>query len=366
MSAVLPWHWMTGPRYALYNDGVLQTVQDNTLDASTEYAGVVFQAPPGGESLSEVGFYSTSPNGTVPTYRVSIQGVGSTGIRDGTVKGGGSPASTTVVPSSSSTFYRTTLDNAYSASGGEWLWAGIDYSSGTIDASNHARLRYKLHFGPSVGGLYSQYKFGSDTKISDMPLIVVGNGTVDLAGFGIANFNSSTYAIDSNGSIHETAMEFSVPDDGVTYSLAGAEWLYDPQASGHTYTQSLYSGGAVTDTTAAATATIDTEYGDEAIAFNRIMFSSSQALTNGATYRIGLDATTGTTATSLYTYTTGDAQSHAFQQMGWGFGLSHRTTGNWTDVSDELPICRLLFSQLAGGGGGGGIVALIGSGGLIV
>src|SRR5438105_4685448 len=76
------------------------------LDQTTDQIEYIFQAAEA-ITITRLGFRYGTRTGTPPTYQVSLQGVDGTGVPDGTVKGGGSPASATFTPPADATWDAT-------------------------------------------------------------------------------------------------------------------------------------------------------------------------------------------------------------------------------------------------------------------
>lgn len=110
------------------------------LDSASDEYAIVFRAQKD-MTVNQVGLVVDNLVGS-PTYLVSIQGVSaSTGDPDGTIKGGGSPASSNWSPSATGLQW-VTLDNSYNVSAEEVISIVVeDGTSGTNpDASNYVDM----------------------------------------------------------------------------------------------------------------------------------------------------------------------------------------------------------------------------------
>src|SRR5688572_26797065 len=121
-------------------DAAFQTATNVSLDASNDGVGWVFQAN-SADAITHLGFRYGARTGTPPTYRISLQSpTAAGGLPDGTVLGGGSPASGTFTPPADATWDGTwqwvALTNSYTPSRGQLLVSAIEHSSGTVDGSN--------------------------------------------------------------------------------------------------------------------------------------------------------------------------------------------------------------------------------------
>lgn len=344
------------PRLVLINgmDSFIATISSTTINAIGDGIASAFQAPES-FTLSEVGFYIASVTGSPGNLRVSVQGADSSanGEPDGTVAGGGSPASVTFATPSAG-WNRVTLDNAHAVTRGDILSVAVESISGTWDGSNFVSLSHGA--GPThESGFGRSYSKPSTSWVRNNQLSVIsaGNGTLDYVGHGVYDINTADYPVDGNGSFEEVGLKFTVPDDGVSYTLEGVGFFYSTTAAAG-YTHNLYSGGAAGDTTPAISQAYDEQLGSEGTQLHTTWLDTAQALTNGATYRVALRQTSTTATSQFYTYTLGDNDARLGESNGWDMSLSHRTSGNWTDVALEIPVCWLWMTAEAAGGGGSG------------
>lgn len=103
-----------------------------------------------------------------PVLRISLQGAANRITPDGTVKGGGSPASATFTPAVG--FSQITFANSYNPTAGEILSLVCEYSSGTIGGSNRANIAmrvtnlaaaYAPYYASRTAGTWAQGDTGS-------------------------------------------------------------------------------------------------------------------------------------------------------------------------------------------------------------
>jgi len=124
------------------------------LDSANDQAAWIFhcgRADGSTVAIEKVGVVVTATAGSVPNYTLSIQGVTSARKPDGTIKGGGSPAS--VVTSSFSAGYNEfSLANTYTPSAGEQLALVITNSA--ADAGNNITIA--TGYTANVGGAAAQ------------------------------------------------------------------------------------------------------------------------------------------------------------------------------------------------------------------
>lgn len=127
-----PWQFESGGSFNNFDLAASNSAVEFIFDVDNDGSGNL--------TITHVGFRYGARTGTPPTFKISLQGVDGSGLPDGTIKGGASPASATFTPPASTAWDGTwrwiALDNAYVAAPGELLALVIKYDSGTIDASN--------------------------------------------------------------------------------------------------------------------------------------------------------------------------------------------------------------------------------------
>src|SRR5262245_2059365 len=97
-------------------------ISNFTLNANNDQVEFVFQVREA-VTITRLGFRQGTVTGTSPEFKISLQGVDTSGNPDGTIKGGGSPAEDLFTPAggANSTWLWKTLDNSYAAAAGEFL-----------------------------------------------------------------------------------------------------------------------------------------------------------------------------------------------------------------------------------------------------
>lgn len=314
-------------------------------------------------SITRLGFRSASKTGTTPTYKISLQGINSSGRADGTIKGGGSPASATFSPTSLSwsnaTFQWLTLDNAYACTRGEFLAVVIGHDSGTIDGSNYMSVTTTTTNAVHRFPCYVTYDGNTSTATrSGTPL--VGYGSSGTA-YGAPIQSASQTSFNSGSAADELATRFTLPSGwGNTYQVAGFRML-GAFAAGGTTKFNLYSGGGASDTTVIASATFTHDYVSSNSGGNFLFYFSDTTIPTlnfGSTYRLGIQPQGAQNVTINWMGVASQADFEAFP-MGQNFGYSSRVDGgNWTDdLTQRLAIEPILvdITEPSGGGGGGGI-----------
>ena len=124
-----------------------------TLNQSTDQAEFILDSVANG-SITRVGFRPSAKNGTATTWKISLQGGdGATGNPDGTVKGGGTPASATFTNAAltAGSWIWITLDNAYTIAYGESFSIVIAYDSGTAPSAGVNDVSVSMASGVTTG-----------------------------------------------------------------------------------------------------------------------------------------------------------------------------------------------------------------------
>lgn len=191
--------------------------------------------------------------GTMPTYRLSLQGVDGSGLPNGTIKGAGNSAFVTFVPTTgngfaNSTFTWLALGTAYTpATIGEILALVIDVSSGTASSTNRISVNHGIQNtaeGAQPGLPYvlldTNLTWAGGDKVSAIAALW-GYKTASEV-FGLPLESITTQAVSATT---EVALRFTLPSDyGSTFQILGARWSAAVAANaGRLYRLSLYSGG---------------------------------------------------------------------------------------------------------------------------
>jgi hypothetical protein len=335
MSIGMPWQIQTTTAYTGF-----------ILNQSTDQLEWILQAPASG-TLTRLGFRPSAFTGTATTWKISIQGVnGATGNPDGTIKGGGSPASATFTNAalSAGAYKEVTLDNAYAVTGGEFFAIVLAYSSGTT---------------PSVGvnDLTVSYTSGQSTNARFPYAITNDNGTRAKAGnqtpcisygtastmYGWPSTAAYTATYNSGSSPNIYAMKFTRPSGhGSTYTVRGVRWLgSNPTGAGDNFTINLYSS----DLTVLQTITIDST---NSVAASNGYFTyyfsdvTLAALSFGSSYYLGIVPNTTSASTVLNGITVASSADFAAWQSGTDFCVASISGG----VATDIPASRLFMEIL--------------------
>jgi hypothetical protein len=336
-----------------------------TLDASTDAMEFIFQAP---ESIviTKLGFRYGARTGTPPTFKISLQGVDGSGNPDGTIKGGGSPASATFTPPASTawdgTWQWVTLANSYTCARGELLALVIKFDSGTIDGSNNSSFTELVNAGSEAQGFpYAiQNNAGARTK---RPLLPVYGYASSTTAYGNPCETAIAKAVfGSTDNPDEVGMTFNLPAGwGDTYKVVGVRFLISPNA-GSTLDVTIYDTDGSTVLQRVA---YDTDHGTTSTAQYEILFDEAtlSTLNFGSTYRVSV-APAGTI--TLYGLQVDAAADWDAWPGGQDFAYSTRVdAGAWTqDATKRLLLELILADVTEPAGGGGGSTRLV-NGGLV-
>ena len=330
------------------------------LDASGDKVGWIVKAPKA-ITVDRIAACFDSKAGTPPTYAYSLYGITSAGVPDTTKLGATNNATGTHAPTavSNDSFHEVTLAESVAFDAGDKFAIVIEYSSGTINASNFANYQYGHPATTSnydYGTGYALTNTASWTKQTAIrPSILFGDGTEWYGGVPFAGIRTSR-AFNTGSSPSEEGFKFTAPAFGSlgSYALRGIRCgLALSIASG---TQSvnlrLFAGGATTDTTVTQSEAIDTDCfaAPDSFSHKDLVFTgTAPVLTVGSTYRVSLTASSANSHTA-YSLPLTSANHVTALGLGSGFCRSHRAGGNWTDVTTEVPmILGLIVEDLAGG-----------------
>lgn len=365
---------MADAHYLTYGDphpGLSFSFTNFTLNGGTDQVEWIVQAE-AGVVITKLGFRYGLRTGTdtTLTYKISIQGVTIAGVPDGTIKGGGTPASKTFVPPGNSSWDGTwqwiTLDNAWTVPDGDnFIAIVIAWDSGTISGANSSSFTSRgsgvnqgfpcsidNDAGARTRGITAPiYGYASASRVYGRPCSVTSSHT----------FNSGT------GTADEYAIKFTIPAAwGDTYKLIGIRGTFTLAAGGSlkvnlyggTDTTAANSTGATTEVTIHQDVTLDQDFtGATFSAITDILFDEATLVTlyAGATYRIGFQPQNTNNVTIVFTSVGTEADLDALNGGVDVCKSARLNAGNWTDTeTDRLQVGLIFrdFTEPTGGGGG--------------
>jgi hypothetical protein len=320
-----------------------------TLDQTTDAIEMLFQADEA-ITITKLGYRVNTITGTSPVFKISLQGISGAGLPDGTIKGGGSPASATFTPAAAPNWTWVTLDNAYTCTRGEFLAVVIQQNSGTIDASNNANFSHSYSsFGTWSFPHSIQNNNGTRTMQNNEPVLGYASSTV---AYGRPSASITSTAINSGTTPDEVAFAFTIPATLLsTYQVAGVWFPCTTPNTGTTVKLILYDG-----TTVLQDVTYDSDYSaSPGGTHNNIRGFFDEAtlstLNAGSTYRIGIQPQTATGISPFRVNVSAQADFEAWPG-GQNFWVSTRTdAGAWTDILTQRLIGGIIISDWTAGGG---------------
>lgn len=331
-----------------------------TLDQTTDAAEWIDQHRGPGDTITHIGFRYSLRTGTPPTFKISFQGVGTTGNPNGTILGGGTPASATFTPPADATWDGTwqwiQLDNSIALTRGQVISIVIAYSSGTINGSNSSAFSTLITNTQGRGGYpYAiSNNNGTRTRNQGWPIIAWKSSTA-VYGFPLLSFTQTQYSSDSTPD--EYALAFSLPSGSCSsYQLAGCRiWLGNNAAASKTGKIILYDTDG---TTILCTLTIDSDAfvvgGATADRTYTAYFQETTlpTLSPGSTYYLSLQAQETASNWSVTVFNVSAAADLGGFPMGTAWTLATKTNGgSFSPVTTSRPMIEPMFADITGGSG---------------
>lgn len=328
----------------------------HALDATNDAIGWVFQAP-SALTIAQLGCRIDLRAGTPPTYRISLQGVSATtGTPDGTVKGGGSPASTTFTPPADATWNAKwkwfALDNSYACSRGEMLSIVVEYSSGTVNGTNYTSIHYATNnMSVQAMGLpfASTNTAGTWAKqVFSWPLFGYRTSTSRL---GNIMQGSSAWTVATTG--QREVARFTVPAAwGATFKVVGVRAMISIPPASNTFKLGLWDG-----TTLLQDVTIDSDMlgGQNGARMCELYFdeSSLATLNCGTMYRVGVECI-GNSTTGLRVLDFNEYEDSEVWRCQMDVYREQWNGSAWVQNSTQVPEIAVIlddFTEPAAGGG---------------
>ena len=328
-----------------------QTFSSLAIDGATDTLEWVFQLE---ESvlITHVGFRPTLRTGTPPTLETGLMGQ-SSGIPDGTFKGGGSPASATFTPPASTAWNATwqwvALANAYQGSPGESLTSLVRYSSGTVDGSNNLSIASDSNgFHGRVALPYAiQNNAGSRTRSGQLPIFGYKSASKSY-GFPFSVFNATAYSSDS--SPNERALAFTIPYGmGSSFTIRKVRLRITTPAAAKNLRVDLYEGTSVLQTTGTLSSDNLRVNAQDSNILEAIFTDTTLAvLRPGTVYRVSLIPMSTASNIALVCAQANNAQDAAINGNG-NYYLSTRAGAAWTDDLTQRPLVDVYLDTLVDG-----------------
>ena len=349
-----------------------------TINSADDKVGFVSAWSVASEAISSVCFRHSLRTGTPVQHRISIQGIDTSGLPDGTIKGGGSPAVGAFTPPASTAWDATlqcvTLSNTYTPARGEILALVIEpcpnatapcSGAATPDGSNSSAYTPAANLmttsSPGIPYYLTKTDGGAWTKSSSTgtPLYayVTASRTV---GYPVQGWTqTSTY---NTGTEHGMVCQFPAAY-GSTFTIRGVRYAGRTPTAGTDIVVKLYSGGGASDTTVLQDVTYDSDAVSAAAGNNRyheFYFNESTltTLTWGNSYRVSIGTSGAGANLNLNYIEVGDSAQLTAYPGGTSCAATTRTSGNWTDTTTRRPVIDLILEETTkpSGGGGHGII----------
>ena len=329
---------------------------NHTLNAATDAAEFVFRADDA-ITITRLGFRQATLTGTAPVFRVSLQGVDSSGNPDGVDKTGAT-FDYTPTTGNNNTWQWVTLGASYTTARGELLALVIKHQSGTIDASNNCSFSLTSAFGP-VPGL--PYAIGNDAGVRTRQgaAACFGYGSAGTA-YGRPSETLITAAYSSASTPDERGVKFTLPAGmGDTFKLAGVSFFSGLQSAGVVDVVLYDTDG----TTVLQSASFDTDaFASTNPRWNYFPFDEAtlSTLSFGSAYRVVLKPTTG--SHTLHANTLDSAADAEAYPLGSAAAYTTRTdAGAWTDDAATRVQVGLVLADITEPAGGGATIIRRGS-----
>jgi hypothetical protein len=324
------------------------TLANFNLNETTDALEYLFQAEEA-VTITKLGV-RISANTSPPTYKISLQGVDASGNPDGTIKGGGTPASKTFTPASTG-FQWFTLDNSYTCTRGEYLSVIVKYDSGTI----------------GVGTNFSAFTSTSIASFAMPPYVIQNDATVRTKQttapcFGYASSSvaygcpvtaviSSSFS--SGSSPPERGNKFNFPTTWFsTYKISGIAWS-GTLTAGTTYDVVLYDSDG--STVLQNTVGVDTDFDPSgASTRNRYVWFDETTLSTlnaGSNYYITIKPSA--TSLSMYGFTVATNTDLEAWPLGANVISSTRSGGTFTDSDVSRYEINFIIDDITAPAGGG-------------
>ena len=331
------------------------SVTNTLIDASGERVAWVFQIPNDcGATLTitTLLFRYGARTGTPPVYRISLQAIGGDGFPDGTVLGGGSPASATFTPPADTTWNGTvqaiTLDNSYAAAPGELIAIVIDYSSGTISGSHNSSFTVGSS-GDWTDAVRPNFPYPSSYNGSAWAFISATNPYYGFRtatkSYGFPQLNIATTTLGTNG--HRACLKYTHPASaGGPYQIAGFDFVGQTPASGaNTWKFAMWNAAGTALVTGA---TLDSDYGcfpGNSGRLMRVWFTDATlpTLLPGVPYYLGIERTNASCI--LNHVTMASAQDIGTCGGDPGICLATWDGSSWTDTTTARPDVQPIFAS---------------------
>ncbi len=340
--------------------GLQVTVSGNTLsstiDASGEYAGVVFVAPKSG-NIASFGWLPSTP--ATATLELRAEPVGTDGFPTGSLWA--TNTNLTGITPTANTWRWDTFTAAVAVTKGDLVAIFLKYASGT---SSGVRQWNNIVSGFYINGLpYNIVNAGSPAKSTYAMVCAIkyDDGSVPPCGLlPVATTTNPTVTIDETSTPDEVGIKFTLP-----FACTVAGMAMKAVFAGRLFDVHLYDGS---DNVLASLTGIDTDKSGNVHALGTYLFSAEVNLAPVTTYRLTMAPKSGAASVSVPKVTFDASSTRSAWPGGANAVWTQRTDGGaWTDTDTAISVLELLVSKLDdGASAGGGLLVNPGmSGGLL-
>lgn len=331
---------------------------NHVVDASNEGLGWAFQAR-AASPISKLFFRYGTRVGTPPTYRISLQSLNASGLPDGTVLGGGSPASATFRPPASAAWDGSgqwiTLANTYTPTLNQILCVVIEYdtvAANTIDGLNNGSFCRGIQ---SLSTLANQLPYGM-TNTSGTWSKITGDSNVCFAvedGIGVYGFpfvSSHTSTLTTSG--HRHAAAITLPSGlGQTYTVSS--FLVSAARVGSAAGTAIFGIWNSAGTQLASGGTYDADHAGNTTnaGVYRVILTSPVTLNYGTKYYFGIESTGS--PINVFGINLVNAADRAAYPLGTNRAWASWDGSVWTETTTRLPYVDLVFDDITVPSGGG-------------
>ena len=299
------------------------------------------------DAITHVGIRVGNTVQSPPIYQVSLQGMGSTGLPDGTILGGGSPASATFNPSSWSInqFHWIALDNPYTPTIGQVVMPVVEYSSGTIGASNRINLVYAwgtFRTSSRINGQFTVNNWSSGSRTGRHGLAL----RTANSRHGFVSIGAQPTAVSLGTVGHRDVLKFALPEFFSAITCYGFRVACNPPSSGEFKLGLWNSAGTELKSQTLTVAHLI----NATDSFIEAVFPTPETISPGVTYYVGIERTVN--ACGLVQVELSEANDQLAYPLGTAACRATWNGSAWSDNTTFRPLSlELLISDITGGGG---------------
>jgi hypothetical protein len=318
------------------------------MASATSSVAWIFQAQEAC-TITQLGFRATTRIGTPPTYRISLQGV-SSGSPDGTIKSATNAKKTFTPPASTAwngTWQWLTLDSSYACTRGELLAIVVDYSTGTVDASNALSMAVDSNgfFGRAAFPYGISTTAGTPTRSGQFPIYGYTSSTTTY-GQPWSAFNAVVFS--STSTPDEYALRFKLPAGfGSKFAVAGVRIHGGTSVAAKTFLVQLFEGTTLKQSIGTWDSDDLRVNAQDANVFDFLFTDTDlQPLTPGVEHFLSLAGNDVTQNISLLCAQANSAQDAAVNGGGEYYLATRSDAGAWSPDLTQRPLVDIILADL--------------------